>query len=477
MIMISEAKFLFITYHLWIMTAMHLLPSCFFLLGIFFLGRGQVSIQKGKKKEPFRAAFSKVKDLRSFLPGVPILALTASVKLKDRASLWKACGMVNPLVVDVSPNKDNIYLRFELIEVEAEALNRLKWVANMVERERQETPQTIIFCKTFNDIANIISYLLMNLRGSAFVGQEGDKVPLIGVYHAKSWDTQKSRTEKDFKENGTQRVVVATCALGMGVNFPNVQYVIHYGPPQNVTEIIQQAGRAGRTGHQAYSFVYTTKRQLSQCDKDVKELVKSENCMRENLYGHFQESVSSKEPGHDCCALCRKKCQCSIDGSCDADKLVDSLTPENVSVLESSTYTPRARDLNELDKNDLRLSLLELKERYSSGLVSLFHEETCHGFSDKLINDIVDHANHVFSGKYLTDNLAMYSSIHAIDVLEVFQELFGDITQFDQEMDELHLLKKQFTDMESYLLSSSVSIDSSCGETEELVVPHYELEF
>lgn len=133
--------------------------------------------------------------------------------------------------------------------------------------------------------------------------------------------------------------------------------------------------------------------------------------------------------------------------------------------------------MNELDKNDLRLSLLELKERYSSGLVSLFHEETCHGFSDKLINDIVEHANNVFSRKYLTDNLAIYSSIHAIDVLEVFQELFGDITQFDQEMDELHLLKKQFTDMESYLLSSSVSIDSSYGETEELLVPDYELEF
>ena len=164
------------------------------------------------------------------------------------------------LVVDVSPNKDNVYLGFEVIKVEAEALNRLKWVATMVERERQETPQTIIFCKTFNDITNVISYLLMNLRGSAFVEQEGDKVPLIGVYHAKSWGT-----EKDFKGNGTQRVVVATCALRMGVNFLNVQYVIHYGPPQTVTKIIQQAGRAGRTGCQAYSFVYTTKRQ--RCER------------------------------------------------------------------------------------------------------------------------------------------------------------------------------------------------------------------
>lgn len=215
------------------------------------------------------------------------MVLTAFVWLKDRASLWKAYEMVNPLVVDVSPNKDNIYLGFELIEVEAEAFNHLKWVATVVERERQETPQTITFCKTFNENGNVISYLLMNLRASAFVEQEGGKVSLIGVYHAKLWDIQRSRTEKDFKGNGTQRVVVATCALGMGVHFPNVRYVIHYGPPQTVTEIIQQAGRAGRTGHQAYSFVYTTKRQLSRCDKDVKELVKSENCMREKLYGHF----------------------------------------------------------------------------------------------------------------------------------------------------------------------------------------------
>lgn len=407
------------------------------------------------------------------------MALTASVRLKDRTSLWKACGMVNPVIVDVSPNKDNIFLGFELIQVEAEALNRLKWVAAMIEKEREKTPQTIIFCKTFNDIANVISYLLMNLRDKAFVEQEGQKVPLLGVYHAKTWETQKNRTEKDFKGDGIQRVVVATCALGMGINFSNVQYVVHYGPPQTITEIIQQAGRAGRSGQQAYSFVYSTKRQLSQCDKDVKELVKSETCMRVSLYGHFEESVSPKEPGHSCCSLCRKNCQCSLDGSCDADELVDIVTPEDVPVPESRNYTPRI--LNELDKEDLHLSLLELKERYSFGLVCLFHEETCHGFSDKLINDIIEHANHIFSGKYLTDNLAMYSSVHAIDVLEIFQELFDDIDYFEQEMDELHMLKKQFTEMENYLLSSSVSSGVADGEADgaadEFVVLDYELEF
>lgn len=68
--------------------------------------------------------------------------------------------------------------------------------------------------------------------------------------------TQKKRTEEDFKESGVQRVVVATCALGrMGINFQNVEYVIHYGPPHSVTEMIQQSGRAGRSGQQAFSIV------------------------------------------------------------------------------------------------------------------------------------------------------------------------------------------------------------------------------
>lgn len=110
----------------------------------------------------------------------------------------------------------------------------------MIERQREGTPQTIIFCKTFNDIASVVSYLLMNLRQNAFVEMEGERLPLLGVYHAKTW---------------VQRVVVATCALGMGINFQNVEYVIHYGPPHSVTEIIQQSGRAGRSGQQAFSIV------------------------------------------------------------------------------------------------------------------------------------------------------------------------------------------------------------------------------
>ena len=78
-----------------------------------------------------------------------MLALTASVKVKDWSFLWKACGMVNPVIVDVAPKKENICLEFERIAVEGDALKSLKWIACMIEKHKEETPQTIIFCKTF----------------------------------------------------------------------------------------------------------------------------------------------------------------------------------------------------------------------------------------------------------------------------------------------------------------------------------------
>ena len=158
------------------------------------------SVSSRGKRQPFREAFARVKEMRSFLPGGPVLALTASVKVKDRSCLWKSCGMVNPVIVDVATNKENICLEFLRITVEKEPLKHLKWVASMIEKQREGTPQIIIFCKTFNDIASVVSYLLMNLRQNAFVEMEGERLPLLGVYHAKTWDMQKKEQRKTLRK-------------------------------------------------------------------------------------------------------------------------------------------------------------------------------------------------------------------------------------------------------------------------------------
>ena len=66
------------------------------------------------------------------LPGIPLLALTATVQSNERAKLIKACGMVQPLIVDVSPNKENIMFNASFVPDEKEEVTHLKWIADMV---------------------------------------------------------------------------------------------------------------------------------------------------------------------------------------------------------------------------------------------------------------------------------------------------------------------------------------------------------
>lgn len=451
----------------------------------YYRGYSEVS-RKKKKKNPFREAFGRVKDLRSVLPGIPLLALTATVQSNERAKLIKASGMVQPIIVDVSPNKENIMFNAIFVPDEKEEVTHLKWIADMVAVKGKETPQTIVFCNTFNDIANILSYLLLVLKEKAFTeDSNGKKKALLGVYHAKSWDSQKVSIEDDFKSDGIQRVVIATCALGMGINFPQVRYVVQYGPPPSIVDLMQQAGRGGRDGSQAHCVAYFTKRQLSRCGKEVKSVVKSEECQRQALYRHFSDSVTPLYPGHLCCSNCRIQCTCGPgDDKCEgivelfmkeADKPEES---HNVPVTENTrTLTPE-------DKNDLKLALLELQSRFSGSDHATFLDPTAsHGFTEQLVNDIVKNAASIFTFDHLQHKFSIYSTQHIMDVLEVFQELFEDIPDYDQQMEVLDLLKSEVARAEIYLQAmeleaclQSVDFFSDDSDT-EFLLSEFDLQF
>ena len=79
---------------------------------------------------------------------------------------------------------------------------------------------------------------------------------LVGIYHSLTLNTNKERIAKDLKEGGTTRIVLATTALSMGVNFPNVRRVIMYGPPRTILDFHQEAGCAGRDGLPAEVLLY-----------------------------------------------------------------------------------------------------------------------------------------------------------------------------------------------------------------------------
>lgn len=79
----------------------------------------------------------------------------------------------------------------------------------------------------------------------------------VGMFHGSTPPDLKSIVMKEFvNEKGRCFIVVATSALGMGVNIKNIRHVVHVGLPTDVEAYIQELGRAGRDGNQSYAFLF-----------------------------------------------------------------------------------------------------------------------------------------------------------------------------------------------------------------------------
>ena len=102
-----------------------------------------------------------------------------------------------------------------------------------------------IFCSTMKDMSAVYGERMSKLSEVPYVANK-TKSPqnrLIGTYHSMTWKKYKPHLFESFKEdNGNIRVVLASSALSMGINFPDVKYVIHMGPARTVVDHIQEAG-------------------------------------------------------------------------------------------------------------------------------------------------------------------------------------------------------------------------------------------
>lgn len=148
-----------------------------------------------------------------------------------------------------------------------------------------------------NEIASVVNYLLCKLHH-----EHVDK-GIIGIYHSNSWSTNKERIMESFKGNGCIRVVVASTALCMGVNFPDVRFIVNWGPARTIVDQIQQAGRAGRDGEMAHVFILFHGQQAGPCNKGVKEFIGSTTCLRVALYQTLDSEICPSVPLHNCCSV------------------------------------------------------------------------------------------------------------------------------------------------------------------------------
>ena len=318
--------------------------------------------------------------------------------------------------------------------------NQLDWLIDEAKEKGSEMPKTIIFCNTLKDIASVVNLLLLKLGKYAFVpvGSRNGVNFIIGIFYSVSWPKKKEKLLSEFRSKSKKRIVVASTALSMGVNFEDVRYVVNWGPARNLLDQLQEAGRAGRDGKRSHVVIVYHGQQLSQCEQGIKDFVKSEGCFRVALYKSFDQNIKSVSPGHDCCSHCAMEC---CDNRCD-----DKLPFEKSGSLACNSSPVLTRVVSDSDKEDLKEALTELVE---GGSHNAFGAVSCHGFSTELVTDVINNSHRLFTIKDVFECLPVYSVDHSFKILELIQEIFEDIPNFDNVTDFFALVSAEYFDHSS----------------------------
>uniref|UniRef100_A0A8C6SVZ0 DNA 3'-5' helicase n=1 Tax=Neogobius melanostomus TaxID=47308 RepID=A0A8C6SVZ0_9GOBI len=276
-------------------------------------------------------SFAKIGELHSFvnmlltcfnfclITGTPVLALTASAETKHRDHVTKLLYMNAAIQVTVSPNRTNI--RLGLCNVPVSNLSCLDWIVKMIKEKGLTMAPIIIYCRS-----------LKNQRSENL---------LLGIFHSNTLPLQREGVKISSRE-GHCRIVVATTALGMGLNFPNISHVVMYGSPEDVEAIVQQVGRAGEQSH---ATLYVIKQ--SKHDVTVKEVIAMANksCFRQVLHTHFEDDTASVNPGHLCCTFCHSQCTCENNGCPEPSPSYESLPDHSSIPLKCRNVTPADKEL------------------------------------------------------------------------------------------------------------------------------------
>lgn len=181
----------------------------------------------------FRPSYRELRIVRQELPGLPIMALTATAVERVRADIVDQLGMLpNRLMSCTSFDRPNLKLAC------SRKTTRAKDLARIASRIADQRGSTIVYAPTQSEVEAIASFLAEKL---------GPQGVAVAAYHAGKAHSAREEAHFDFL-SGKKQVVVATVAFGMGIDKRDIRRVVHYGPPKTVEEYFQQIGRAGRDG-------------------------------------------------------------------------------------------------------------------------------------------------------------------------------------------------------------------------------------
>ena len=177
-----------------------------------------------------------------------MMCLTATATSSLREQVTSILGMKHPKVIAVSPSKSNITFMIRGYNSYQEAFSVL--LSGLV-KQRKDFPGTIIYCQRLVECGRIYRHLRGSL-GREFTEPVGapdlPQFRLIDMFHSSIDVEIKESILVSFTKPSQLRVVIATVALGMGIDCADVRQVFQVGPPEDLECYIQETSRAGRDG-------------------------------------------------------------------------------------------------------------------------------------------------------------------------------------------------------------------------------------
>ena len=223
----------------------------------------------------FRPSYLEIAKIRKFLPGIPVLALTATATpqvvddICDKLSRNVECGMRN----------ENSHIPFNVFRMSFERRN----LAYVVRQTTDKREQLIHILQNVKGTA--IVYTRSRRRTKEFAELLNEAGISATFYHA-GLDTATKDERQIAWQNDKTRVMVATNAFGMGIDKPDVRVVIHVDCPDCVEAYFQEAGRAGRDGQKAYAVLLYNDADHRKLEKRISDTFPEKDFIRE-VYEHL----------------------------------------------------------------------------------------------------------------------------------------------------------------------------------------------